>query len=76
MVKQIIPLQSMEEHIGADIHTVGHGEYHITEGGHALKEAADCGKPTQEPMERSQCGSRFSGWTCSPWGTNIVAVCS
>ena len=35
MVMQVVPLQPMEDHAGADIHTAAWG-------GYALKEAADC----------------------------------
>ncbi|KAK4811101.1 hypothetical protein QYF61_016387 [Mycteria americana] len=58
MVKQVVPLQPVEDHDGA--------------GGYAPKEAAACGEPTQEqapgrncgPVERSPHRSRFSGRTC------------
>ena len=47
MVMQVDPLQPMEDHGGADIHTAGRGGLHAGAGGHALKEAAACG---EEPM--------------------------
>ncbi|KAK4811099.1 hypothetical protein QYF61_016385 [Mycteria americana] len=51
MVKQVVPLQPMEVHIRADIHTTAHGEPHASAGGYALKEAAACGEePTQEQV--------------------------
>ncbi|GAB0179587.1 hypothetical protein GRJ2_000424000 [Grus japonensis] len=48
MLKQAVPLQPMENHGGADIHTVAHGGLHARADGHALKEAAAHREPTQQ----------------------------
>ena len=47
-VKEVVPLQPMEDHIGADIHNAVHGGPHATAGGYTLKEAAAHGGPTLE----------------------------
>jgi len=39
VVKQVVPLQPMEVHSGADIHPAAHRGPHVREGGCALKEA-------------------------------------
>ncbi|KAK4806858.1 hypothetical protein QYF61_012587 [Mycteria americana] len=74
MVMQVVPLQPMEVHSGADIHTAAHGGPHAGAGGYALKEVAARGESmlgqapgrTCDPVERSPRRSRFSGKTCDP----------
>jgi len=47
MVKQIVPLQPVEDNIGTDIRTATCGGPHAAAaGGDALNEAADCVQPT------------------------------
>ena len=48
MVKQIIPLQTLEDHFGADIHIAVPGGPHATVGECALKEAVVREEPTSE----------------------------
>jgi len=48
LVMQVTPLQSMEEHSGADIHTMSHGGPQAGAGGYALKEDAARAEPTRE----------------------------
>ncbi|KAK4828876.1 hypothetical protein QYF61_001004 [Mycteria americana] len=76
MVMQVVPLQPMEVHGGADIHPAVHGGPHAGAGGDVLKEAvtpwrthagADSWQELQ-PMDRSPCRSRFSGRTSDPVG--------
>ncbi|PKU42447.1 hypothetical protein llap_7247 [Limosa lapponica baueri] len=45
VVKQVVLLQLMDDHSGADIHTAACGEPHTGAGGRALKEAAAHEKP-------------------------------
>lgn len=73
MVKHVVPLYPMEDNSGADIHPVGVGNpIPQQKKKKNLKEDADCGQPTQQPVERSPQANRFSGRACSPWGTHTV----
>lgn len=74
MENQVVLLQPMEEHVGADINTIGHRQLHSTEKP-VLMEAAYCGKSAQENVERSPSGSIFSHKTYSLWGTYTGTVC-
>ena len=67
MVKQVVPLQPMEDRVRADIHTAAHRGPHAGAGVYALKEAAACGKPVLE-QGRSV---RRKGWQrCSVMNLN------
>jgi len=76
MVTQVVPLQSMEAHGGADVHTAACGGHPTGAGGRALNESAACGAlqagagfwQELQPMERSPLRSRFSASTCDPVG--------
>ena len=46
MVMQVVLLQPMEDHTGADIHTTACGGPHARADGFAVKETADHGEPT------------------------------
>jgi len=68
MVRQVVPLQPVKVHGGADRHTATHGGPQARASGCALKEAAAHRDPmleqasgrTCDPMERSPCwGSLF-----------------
>jgi len=84
IVKQIVPLQPVEDHIRADIHTAACGGPHAAAGGYALKGSCILWKAytragsSQElcPMERSPCRRRFSGRNCGLWGTHSGGACS
>ena len=65
MVEQVVPLQSMEDHGGTDIHTADQQGPHAGTGGHALKKAAANGEPMQEQTPGRNCGLS---------GTNAGAV--
>ncbi|KAK4818202.1 hypothetical protein QYF61_008586 [Mycteria americana] len=89
MVKQVAPLQSMEVHDGADIHSEVHGGPPARADGCVLKEAVTwwraCARAGswQELWpcgERSPCWSRFSGRTCdtmedSCWNSLFLKDC-
>ncbi|GAB0206305.1 zinc finger and BTB domain-containing protein 5 [Grus japonensis] len=83
MVKQVVPLQPMEDHGGAAIHPTAHRRPQTTAGGHAPKGAAACAVPTleqvfgrtcilwrEEPIESpfGSIRSRFAGRTCDLMG--------
>ena len=55
MVTQVVPLQTMEHHSGADTHAAARGGPHVAAGGHALKEAATHGVPTSEQAPGRRC---------------------
>ena len=55
MEKQVVPLQHMKNHTGADIHTAAHGGPYAGAGGYALKEAAAHGDPTLEQAPGRSC---------------------
>jgi len=55
MVKQVVPLQPMEDHAGADIHNELHGGPHARADGHALKEAAAHDVPMLEQAPGRNC---------------------
>lgn len=86
MEEQVVPLQPMKDHSGADMHTAAHGGPYAGAGGYALMEAAAHGDPTPEqapgrscclrgvPVGRSPCRSRFSGSNCSLWQIRAGAV--
>ena len=50
VVTQVVSLQSMEVHSGANIHPAACEGLHTGAGGCALKEATAHGKPTQEQV--------------------------
>ncbi|GAB0207533.1 zinc finger and BTB domain-containing protein 5 [Grus japonensis] len=73
MVMQVVSLQPMEDHGGADIDPAAHGRPHTR----ALKEAVAmwrtrAGVGSWQELrpygERSPCRSRFAGRTCDPVG--------
>ena len=66
-VKCVVPLQSMEDHFGADIHTAAHGGPQAAAGGVALKKDAAHGDPMLEMA---------SSRNCSQWRTHVGEVCS
>ena len=83
MVTQVVPLQPMEDHAGADIHTAARGGPHAGAGGYALKEAAACGEPmqkqapgrTRDPMERgAHTGAGLLAGPVTLQGTHAGAV--
>lgn len=51
-----IPLKSMEDHGGANIHTAAQGGPHAVAGGYTLKEAVAYGEPTLEQAPGRICG--------------------
>jgi len=74
MVMQAVPLQHMEVHGGADIHTAAYGGPNIMSGGNILKEAAVLGNPMPELAfcwELQPVGvlrwSMFILNDCTPW---------
>lgn len=56
MVKEVVPLQPMEDNSGADIHTPVCGGPHAAVGGYALKEAAAHGDNRLEQAPGGSCG--------------------
>ncbi|GAB0193692.1 zinc finger and BTB domain-containing protein 5 [Grus japonensis] len=83
MMKQVVPLQPMKDHIGADLHTAAHGGPYTTAGRCALKEAAAHGEPTQEQVfwqkvwpSADPCWSSpfLKGWLHSVERTHAGAV--
>ena len=55
-VMQVVPLQPMDNHSGADSHTAAHGGPHTAAGGYILKEAAAHGEPMQVQAPGRSCG--------------------
>lgn len=51
-----IPLKSMEDHSGANMHTAAQGGPHAVAGGYTLKEAVAYGEPTLEQAAGRICG--------------------
>jgi len=85
MVKQVVPLQPMENQTRADIHPAACGGLYAGAGECALREAAALGKPMQERAPARTCGpmerrpharAGFSGRACDPVGTHTGEVCS
>jgi len=49
-VKQVVPLQPVDDHGGGNVHTAARGGPHATAGGDPLKEAAAHGEPIQSRL--------------------------
>ncbi|KAJ7408014.1 hypothetical protein BTVI_60928 [Pitangus sulphuratus] len=56
MVKQVVPLQPIEENMRPKIDTAPHGGPHATAGGHALEIAAAHGELIQQLTPGRSCG--------------------
>jgi len=67
MVKDVVPLQPMQDHAGADNYSAAHGGPQDAAGGDALKEDAAHGEPVLEPAP---------GRNCSQRETHVGVVCS
>jgi len=76
MVRQVVPLQPMKVHGGADIHLQPVEATHAGAGGclqeavtpWGLRAGAGCLQDLRTCGERSPCRSRFSGRVCDPMG--------